>query len=520
MGKYIPISAVSIRKNNLSIGLSNRHTMYPLYGSYRESYNFSNIRDALYYWNTYSDNLGTCIDKLLELYDIVLDKGSKEQILESSNIINSKVVSYLKSPVILKKDIQKRINESESDDIKQYLYLILEQINQEVECDRLLSNYNSIMKRFNIDKIITNGLLYEENLTDTIYSLCELIDTYDMDLKSKMCITAESALYSIDKTIDTDITLESICENIIDYYMINYGKSDIDKYLEEVRDVISKDSFIHESVLDYVNYLEEVRKRTLLEEEDILFKVRDTSNYGYNEECNNIDLMMNDLKALSELAIIDKAKEVISKIKMLPAITANSIKEGIRTLLVPFRVQDMKKGTANALSLAFYVSITAGSLTIGAIPGVLALISSIFLAKDSQKRYIKDALQEWKEHKYSVNRKLRDTTDPEKKRKIEAYLDEVDKNIELLENEYEKTRDKSTNELDNEVDRKINSPFYNHDSNIVSPSGKVHDYLLDNNSKNNNTKQNTTSNTDDMSSSVNDELAEYEAYMRERKGGK
>lgn len=529
MGKYIPINSVSIRKSNLDLDTKScSYDIFPLYKSYQENYNYQNLKDSINNWNKYSENIGECTNKVFELFDIISEKGTKEQLKETTNIINSKIISYLKSPAFIKKDIQKRLNESiDNDYVKDCLESLMEQVNQEINCDRLLSNYNSIMKRFNIDKLIYNGLLYEENLPDTIYTLCELIDTYDMDIKSKICVTTEMALYTIDKKICEDIHEDLITENVIDYYMVNYGKYDIDKYLDEAKDALIKDDFINESSLKYIDYLQDVRKRMILEdyEKELNPKILDSSNYGFNEECNNIELIQSKIDLLSELALIDKAKEIITKIKMLPSITANSIKEAIRSLIVPFRVQDMKKGTANALSLVFYATVTVGALSIGVIPGILGLVSSLFLAKDSQRKYVKDALQEWKEHKYAINKKLKDTSDPEKRRKIEAYLDEVDKNIDILENEYEKNRDKSAYELNNDVDKKVNSFSYNPSSNLVSPDGKLNDSLVGSNTKKeiqkSSNNSDTKNNSSNYSSSINDDLDEYDKYIQERrKGGK
>jgi hypothetical protein len=81
-------------------------------------------------------------------------------------------------------------------------------------------------------------------------------------------------------------------------------------------------------------------------------------------------------------------------------------------------------------------------------------------------------MQERREHKYSVERKIKECTDPDKKRKLEQYLEEVEKNIEILEREYEKTRDKTLPELRVEHEKRIASPDYKIKSFQVDPHGK------------------------------------------------
>ena len=48
-------------------------------------------------------------------------------------------------------------------------------------------------------------------------------------------------------------------------------------------------------------------------------------------------MLTGSLQCLCEIAFLDKAKEIITKIKLAPVKTINLVKEGIRALLVPTR---------------------------------------------------------------------------------------------------------------------------------------------------------------------------------------
>ena len=100
------------------------------------------------------------------------------------------------------------------------------------------------------------------------------------------------------------------------------------------------------------------------------------------------------------------------------------------------------------------------------------MISSTIIAKHANKQYLKDAIQEWREHKYSVERKIKDCTDGEKKRKLQEYLQEVEKNIEILEREYEKVRDRTKEEIASDNEKRIASPDYNIKTSLVNPLGQ------------------------------------------------
>ena len=197
-----------------------------------------------------------------------------------------------------------------------------------------------------------------------------------------------------------------------------------------------------------------------------------TSAYGLTEAMEQMSMVNEALDKLCEEDSLDKIHDIVTKVKMAPVKTNAMIKEAIRSILVTSRLQDLNKGTRNSLSLIFYTVIVAGALAINVVGGLFALITAYIMSKHLNKEYLKESIKEWKEHKYSVTRKLKEETDPEKKRKLEAYLDEVDKSIETLEEEYEKQRDKTMEEINRDQDNREHSPDYNGSSSLVNPLGK------------------------------------------------
>ena len=55
MGKFIPIIEVYNRKTNLEFQPM-RNRSYPLYETYKTNYNFENIKESVYAWQSFSDN--------------------------------------------------------------------------------------------------------------------------------------------------------------------------------------------------------------------------------------------------------------------------------------------------------------------------------------------------------------------------------------------------------------------------------------------------------------------------------
>lgn len=507
MGRYVPINTIDSRQSHLKRGIkSSNGIIYPLYESYTRIYNYDNIKQSLYEWSSYSNNITKNLNRVLELFDIVATNGTKDQLTETTNIINSYIVPYLESPMILKRSIQERLSTHTNQTVDRCLNEVIDQINQEVDCDRLFKNYTTISKRFNIDKLVSNNILFEDAFTETIYTLCSLIDTYSMDMKSKFCIATEAALYSINK-VDSSIQQKPIVENIVDYFLIEYGHNDIPKFCEDIRECVSKDMFIHDSINEYIDYIENLHKKMEYVSEDNVYDIlRDESVYGLSENYDTYSVLNNSLQSFYEVAILDKAKEIITKIKMVPLKSISMVKEAIRALLVPFRAQDLVKKVPNALSIAFYTIITLGAFTVGVIPGLLGLISSLLIAKLNQKEYLKEAIGEWREHKYSVQRKIKDCTDSEKRHRLEAYMEEVDKNIEVLERTYEDLRDKDSQSI-------ANKSYIG--SSHISPNGTT---VPDSGSSGSNTSHNSPSDTKNQYSdpSIDSELSEYDEYMKSR----
>ena len=474
----IPIKAIEERTNNLEYRKQRTLTNYPLYETYKikELYNFNNLSESLYKWDNYSNRLDSNIKKVVDILSVVQENGSIDDKNNALRIVNDYIISSLPNPNMYKSYFNK-LEESFSEPIK-------EKIAEQVDCDRVVGNYNTIMKRFNIDKIVANSILENTGVTDIVYSLCELIDTYNMGLKQKFCVCTESCLYAINR-YTSQLPEKAILENVIDYFIINYGTTNTDSFIEDISCAIKNDNFISPIAEEYINYIDSVYKKMNNQEPDydkeVLNRYKDDSVYGMSKSFDDFAVMNKSLQAIYEVAILDKAKELITKIKIAPYKTVSMVKEAIRAVFVINRLQDIAQGTHNALAIAFYALVTLGAFSVGIFPGILSFITSIILHSHLNKEYLKDSIREWKEHKRSIERKIEDTKDSERKSKLLAYLDSVNNSIELLEKEYDKQRDKTTDELNDEIKRRIDSPDFSSISNqsYVNPVGEKVPTVLD-----------------------------------------
>lgn len=469
---YHPISSVLVRKSKKKQSQQPKpHTMYPLRktSTVQETYDYENIKNSIIKWYSYSTSVGNNWNKLMRLYESVSSLGTPEQLKECTNIINLDIIPYIQSPSMFKKDIYKKLNECKSETNKKLYGSILNTINENLECDRLLSNFDTISRRFNIDKLISNNILYEDAVEETLYSLCSLIDTYDMDWKSKFCVASEAALYSIYNTITDDILEEeymkdklsntAVLETVLDYFLINYGRNNVPKFLDEITDACSKDAFIGKQLDPYIKYLKELdspKDEILVEEEEQSSNNEDL--YGLSKEPDQFKSIRDATSKIigikdSFSQSLQQAKDMLTKMKLTAQNSMEILKSAIRSLLVTRRAEDLVKGTHNALAYIFYAVITLGLFGIGGpLAGLFGLAANYTISQTVQKEYLKSAIQEWRKHRQSIVRKINDSSDSEKKRRLEAYLMQLDKTIKVLDDHYNEIKDKTTTELKKQAD--------------------------------------------------------------------
>lgn len=318
METYISIEKINNRKNCLSNVNDYHPELYPLFSNYNEGYNYENLRDSISKWNDYSSNATNNLQKVFELYDIIANKGNQYQLEEVTNIINTKIIPSIPSPSVFKKTILNKINSVNEEYKINCLDSIINTITEMVDYDRVLSNYNAISKRFNLDKVILNSNLDEDTITNTVHSLCSLIDTYDMNFKSKFTITAEAVLYGYNKY--KSVSQNKLLEDVIDYYLISGGNNNTLQFLEDVEDAMNKDNFLKNSSKGYIRYLSNIYN-SVVNEDNIIPEVEyhDINLYDmipFTEFINSKSLF--ESVAPKQIQLYESDKDILTKFKLFP----------------------------------------------------------------------------------------------------------------------------------------------------------------------------------------------------------
>lgn len=404
MGQYISVFDLSKRYKRVEPFRSK--TPYPLYQNYKESYNFDNVLECVDKWTTYSEDINKSLHKVLELFDMVASKGKDKQLDIITGKINENIIFSIKEPVLLRTTISQKIKESEGYK-RNCLESILDRINESVHCDRVLKNHNMFSKRFNISSYMRKNA-YEDNTKDTIYEVCSFIDTYKMGINSKYSIALEEVLFLCDR-FNIPITPNEITETVTDYFLSNHLHQDDSsrELLHVLESTVALNRFFTNEDIKYLHELKTLTETTITEE---------------------------TLDNILESSLKDKTKEMIAKFKMLPSKSPEALKQLLINILVVNKDENIVDGSKNLLSIAFYFFVIVGALSLSVYAGIFAAVVAKTINMITERKYMTDVLKVWYHNRDSAAKKAEACKDPEKKKRLEAYVNQMDKSIESLEN--------------------------------------------------------------------------------------
>ena len=465
----VPISSVRLRESHHNRGVIARHRRkcYPLFETWNDIYNFANLMESIKDWNEYSTSE---IENVKQTGNILVEigkHGTVNESLQAAELISEEVLSYIDQPELYRNYFSKLKG------IDEAVEYILDKIDLFTECDRVSNNYKLLEEKYDMNKLFKESWKYF-GVDETMFRLCDLMEEYKIeDFPTRFCITVENAFYGLTNlALEHELPKQSIIEAIIDYHLIHDGCNDTKEYFKQLREAYEASDFIPNYVEPYIQFLESIE--TNKERTDIFEEHFSNPAIQAIAEYDKYHYMENSYMAFCEENVLDTAKEWIAKFKMAPIKSVSLAKEAINSVLVTRRIQDIDKGTRNALAIAFYIIIIAGFASFGAIPAILGMITSYLLHQHLSKTYLKSAIKEWMNHKYSVKEKIAHAKNANQRRVLEKYLSEVERNIDLLSEEYEKERDATAQEI-SEKQSKFNSYKATGSAN-VDPTGKETPY--------------------------------------------
>ena len=127
---------------------------------------------------------------------------------------------------------------------------LLERSKEIKECDVIINNYNTISKRYNLDKIISE-VCFDNEIYECIAEISKLVDTYNSPFIKKYNTALETSYFLLNKHF-MNYPSDKIIEAVTDYFVINTNNDNI---INDVNFVRNHSVLFNEQDFKTINYL-------------------------------------------------------------------------------------------------------------------------------------------------------------------------------------------------------------------------------------------------------------------------
>ena len=304
------------------------------------------------------------------------------------------------------------------------------------ECDRIIKNHNTLSKRFDFDKIISENYTSINDLYDTVIEVCKLIDTYDTNFKNKYNTALEESVYLINKAYlkcDNSVVVEAVTDYFIFTSIISESQLDDIDTVRNNSILLKRDDF---TCIDYLfppeintdcvrdlkisEMVNNYGTESLLEGE-LKDKIKEISKGNPHEHENDeIKKMIEDFK---DSCKDDKPETFIMHLKAL----ANKM-----YTKQPKHIID---GLPNFFSI-IRIGILVVSCAISPILAILTAITGYFIKQTLERKQCEKLVNKYKSEIETVKDKIEKQKDERKKENLEKYKSELEKDLKKIQ-EYE-----------------------------------------------------------------------------------
>ena len=244
------------------------------------------------------------------------------------------------------------------------------------ECDRILRNYATISRRFNLDKVVSN-IYRSSDSYQACFEIASYIDTYNQPFKNRYNSALEMTAYLFDKHF-MNYPKEMIVEAVTDYFLFTGSLKEAQ--VNDVRDVMNISVLFEQDDFSSLSWLE-------MDPEPIENSVTiDLEDYG--GEYGSI------AEAIGFKKIIrDKKKEVKKDIKQTKKIIKRAAKEGnpeehrdaeVKQMVDDFRSsclknKDSKTNLPSFKAMVSKIFTKSPYQIVYELPNILSLVRVVFV---------------------------------------------------------------------------------------------------------------------------------------------
>lgn len=340
---------------------------------------------------------------------------------------------------------------------------LLEKANQTKECDRIIKNYNSISRRFNLDAVIAESVSKYNDIYQATHEICTYIDTYQMPFKNKYNTALETVWYVLNKHY-MDCDKSSIIENVTDYFIF-FGN--LDEYKRsDINDIRAISPIFEQSDFDCINWYLNDEDETEINESHI-----DPEAYGVDmssildqDDLNESAIdKIEDIKRKSPSDKTERNEELQKLINDYKKSCINN-KDALTNLsglkaLIDKIVEDMPEQFAfelgNILSIIRVVFILDNfNVPITEINALIEHIITKVIDSALTKKQLVKICRFFEKEISNISIRISDSVDEETKNRLQSYLDQLNNDYNKLK-EYTNnilTPDDKYNFYDNQID--------------------------------------------------------------------
>lgn len=404
--------------------------------------NFAHLKSYIDNWNTVYENESFNVKYLLETVDTYFSD------YDNSSELNTALYKIKTEVIPSIKDLS-----SSSEYIKEfaskYDKSIKDVLIENEYCDRLLRNHEklNIKESTSLDNFIKNNYdIYSSDNIETIYEACDMIYGYKMKFSTKFNVALENILYSISKITNIDSnTRKNILENVVDRFC---SYDDASMYV--IQTVLENNQFYSDDDKEYVDYIYDdintINESKIDKKEKKSHKLKDM-------------LAGLSIKKMSNTKLYNAVKFILRKLY-------TKSKDNILDELPNFFTWARKM-------------IVFSTFVVPPV-GIITAMVDYFISMSLSRSATKEMLEKMRRERDNTRKKA-DKAKGETKKKYEAYLKQLDKDIQKVE-DYEDTlySDKENDERmskdyggDDDMDDLLEGTFLNLNDNVVS----VEDYF-------------------------------------------
>lgn len=268
------------------------------------------------------------------------------------------------------------------------------------DCDRILDNYNNISKRFNLDKIFIENTRIN-GVKDTVFELCQYIETYDMPSVVKFNTVIETAWYGFEQN-GIQYSSKELLEAATDYFITKPdGLKDCRTIFQNT--VVFKPEDMPACVQPITE--EEPTEDTHYES---IFKMNADIQDSIQEngslivEATDFDKIFTDFKKSEDVTNQAKVKDLIRK-------------------LYAKSVSNIVEETPNLLSWIRYVFVL-GVCAINIPLGFVSFIADLFIRLKYEREETSRMIKCFENEIKKSETKMKSINDPEEKKRLKEYI--------------------------------------------------------------------------------------------------